>query len=383
MFYSRHASITIERLTKGFPVIAITGPRQSGKTTLARHQFPDKPYISLENPDEREFATNDPKRFLARFPQGAVLDEIQRCPTLFSWLQGIVDQQIIPGQFILTGSSQFELPTSINQSLAGRVAKVELLPLSLSELRAAQCMPITVDQLILKGSYPAVYSRDIDPADWYSNYVTTYIERDVRQLINIKNLNQFQRFIKLCAARTGQLLNLTSLGADCGISSHTAQEWISVLEASYIVRRITPFHSNFGKRLIKAPKLYFLDTGLASWLLNIKNIDTLSVHPFRGALFESMVVSDMMKQQFNHGDRLQLSFWRDNSGTEIDIIDEQDNHIKVIEIKSGATFTTEWVQSLLKLSRLFNNPQVQLQVIYGGEESFDRDNYHVTSWRDL
>ncbi|HQT82217.1 ATP-binding protein [Ferrovum sp. PN-J185] len=383
MFYARNASKTIERLTKGFPIIAITGPRQSGKTTLARHQFPDKPYISLENPDEREFATNDPKRFLARFPKGAVLDEIQRCPSLFSWLQGIVDQQMIPGQFILTGSSQFELLSSINQSLAGRVGKVELLTLSLSELKAAHCMPATLDQLILKGTYPALYSREIEPTDWYSNYVATYVERDVRQLINVKNLNQFQRFLKLCAARSGQLLNLTSLGNDCGISSHTAQEWISVLEASYIVKRIMPFHSNFGKRLIKAPKLYFLDTGLASWLLNITTSDILSVHPFRGALFESMVVAEMIKHQFNHGSRLHLSFWRDNSGTEIDIIDEQENPIKAVEIKSGATFTTEWVHSLIKLNRLLNNPSVQLKVIYGGDESFERDNYQVTSWRDL
>ena len=233
--YARDASETLTRLAQGFPVVTLTGPRQSGKTTLARAQFPLKPYVSLENPDERDFAISDPRRFLARFPEGAILDEIQRCPALFSWLQGVVDERQRMGEFILTGSSQFDLMAGISQSLAGRVGRVELLPLSLPELRAAGCLPEHLDSLLLNGSYPAVYSRGLRPADWYGNYVSTYLERDVRQILQVRDLALFQRFLKLCAARSGQLLNLSALGADCGITSVTARQWMDVLEASYLV----------------------------------------------------------------------------------------------------------------------------------------------------
>ncbi len=301
--YARDAANTLARLARGFPIVAIAGPRQSGKTTLARAQFPDKPYVSLENPDASgSLPCQTLGAFWDRFPDGAILDEVQRCPALFSWLQGVVDERQRMGDFVLTGSSQFDLIAGIGQSLAGRVGRVELLPLAQSEMRQAGCLPDTLDQLLLNGGYPAVYSRQLAPADWYGNYVSTYLERDVRQLLEIKDLALFQRFLKLCAARTGQLLNLSALGADCGITGVTARHWMSVLGASYLVTLVQPYHRNFGKRLVKTPKLYFLDTGLAAWLLGIRDVATMALHPQRGALFETWVVAEQVKQAFNLGE---------------------------------------------------------------------------------
>jgi predicted AAA+ superfamily ATPase len=363
--------------------VAIAGPRQSGKTTLARAQFPDKPYASLENPDEREFALSDPRRFLDRFPDGAILDEVQRCPALFSWLQGVVDDRQRMGDFVLTGSSQFDLIAGIGQSLAGRVGRVELLPLAQSEMRQAGCLPDTLDQLLLNGGYPAVYSRQLAPADWYGNYVSTYLERDVRQLLEIKDLALFQRFLKLCAARTGQLLNLSALGADCGITGVTARQWMSVLEASYLVTLVQPYHRNFGKRLVKTPKLYFLDTGLAAWLLGIRDVATMALHPQRGALFETWVVAEQVKQAFNLGETPGISFWRDRAGHEVDLIREDALRVYPTEIKSGATFATDWANALQKLKALAGEDVADPRIVYGGDASFERDGYHVVGWRDL
>ena len=380
--YPRDAKKTLVRLAKGFPIIAITGPRQSGKTTLARAEFPDKPYISLENPDEREFALSDPRRFLDRFPEGAVLDEVQRCPTLLSWLQGVVDQRQRMGDFVLTGSAQFDLIAGIGQSLAGRVGRVELLPLSLTEMKVGQCLPASLDQLLLRGSYPAVYSRGLSQADWYQNYVATYLERDVRQLIAVRDLAQFQRFVRLCASRSGQLLNLSSLGADAGLSDVTARHWISVLEASYLIVRLQPYHRNFGKRLIKSPKLYFLDTGLAAWLMGIRNEETMAIHPSRGALFETWVIAEHFKAAMNLGETPNLSFWRDSAGNEVDLLEERGIDLYPSEIKSGATFVTEWTASLKKFSALVGEVK-KTQIIYGGEASFERETYFARSWKDL
>jgi len=259
MIIPRLASSAVQRLAKGFPVVAITGPRQSGKTTLTRQLFPGKPYVSLENPEQRLFASDDPKRFLAQFADGAIIDEVQRVPALLSWLQGLVDERQRMGDFILTGSQQFDLVRHITQSLAGRVGRVELLPLQGLELRQAGQLPNGLDEMMLKGHYPALYSRELLPQDWFANYVATYVERDVRQLLQIKDLQLFQRFLRLAAARSGQLLNLSALGADAGVSAVTAREWIGVLEASYLVMRLQPYFENFGKRLVKTPKLYFLD----------------------------------------------------------------------------------------------------------------------------
>lgn len=286
----RIATHPLQRVAKGFPIIVLTRPRQSGKTTLAKAVFADKAYVSLENPDEREFAENDPRRFLQRFDDGAILDEVQRCPALLSWLQGLVDERGRMGDFILTGSAQFDLISGITQSLAGRVGRIELLPLSAGELAGTKKLPRSLDEMLYRGSYPALYDRDLSADDWFPNYVATYLERDVRQLIAVRDLTQFQRFIEMCAARSGQLLNLAALGADCGISAVTACEWLSVLEASYLVMRLPPYHRNFGKRLVKTPKLYFLDVGLMAWLLGIRDAATIETHASRGALFETYVV---------------------------------------------------------------------------------------------
>ena len=380
---ARDAEKTLIRLAKSFPVVAITGPRQAGKTTLAKAVFKSKPYVSLENPDEREFAQNDPKRFLARFPNGAVLDEVQRCPSLLSWLQGLVDERGVMGDFVLTGSAQFDLIEGITQTLAGRVGRVELLPLSSRELKAANQLPNSLSQMLIQGGYPALYDRKISTQDWFSNYVATYVERDVRQLISVRNLSQFQTFLKMCASRTGQLINLTSLGADCGISAVTAKQWLSVLETSYIVTLLRPHHSNFGKRLVKTPKIYFLDSGLAAWLMGIRSAETLETHAARGALFESWVVSELYKKRLNAGLPIDLFFWRDNTGNEVDLIVENEKGLQPIEIKSGSTYASDWSQGLKKWQALAQNSSLEPAILYGGESTFEREGLKVWGWRDV
>lgn len=382
--YPRQANATLLRLARGFPVLALTGPRQSGKTTLARSTFPQKPYVSLENPDERYFAESDPKRFLARFPVGAILDEVQRCPQLLSWLQGVVDEQQVMGQFILTGSAQFDLFAGMSQSLAGRVGRVELLPMSLSEMVQGACLPGSLDELLLNGGYPAIYQRELAASDWFPNYVATYLERDVRQIIAVRDLSLFQRFVRMCAARSGQLLNLAALGADCGISAVTAREWLSVLEASYLVSRLPPYFQNFGKRLVKSPKLYFLDVGLMAWLLGIRDAASLSTHAARGALFETWVVSEMIKQRFNAGQPADLYFWRDSAGHEVDVLFETPEGLQAVEIKSGATFAADWTAPLTKWQKFAGEAPTRTPfLIYGGEESYEREACHLTGWRDV
>ena len=380
---ARDAEKTLIRLAKSFPVVAITGPRQAGKTTLAKAVFKSKPYVSLENPDEREFGQNDPKRFLARFSNGAVLDEVQRCPSLLSWLQGVVDERGGMGDFVLTGSAQFDLIEGITQTLAGRVGRVELLPLSSSELKAGNQLPNSLSQMLIQGGYPALYDRKITTQDWFSNYVATYVERDVRQLISVRNLSQFQTFLKMCASRTGQLINLTSLGADCGISAVTAKQWLSVLETSYIVTLLRPHHSNFGKRLVKTPKIYFLDSGLAAWLMGIRSAETLETHAARGALFESWVVSELYKKRLNAGLPIDLFFWRDNTGNEVDLIVENEKGLQPIEIKSGSTYASDWSQGLKKWQFLAQNSSLEPAILYGGESNFEREGLKVWGWRDV
>lgn len=379
----RDAAPTLARLAQGFPLVAITGPRQAGKTTLAKAIFSEKPYVSLENPDEREFATNDPKRFLARFPNGAILDEVQRCPELLSWLQGWVDGRKLMGDFVLTGSAQFDLIEGITQTLAGRVARVELLPLNAGEMAAVNKLPDSLGQLLFQGGYPALYDRPIAPADWFSNYIATYIERDVRRLVNVRDLGQFQTFVKMCAARSGQLLNLASLGADCGVSAVTAKQWLSVLETSYIITLLRPHHSNYGKRLVKAPKLYFLDSGLAAWLMGIRDADSLETHAARGALFETWVVSELYKQQLNRGLAPDLYFWRDNTGNEIDLIFETPQGLQPIEIKSGSTYAQDWSRGLRKWQNLAKTQSLQPAIVYGGEVSFEREDLKIWGWQEV
>jgi predicted AAA+ superfamily ATPase len=380
---NRSAFSTALRLAQGFPVLAITGPRQSGKTTLARTLFADKPYVSLEDPEERSFADSDPRGFLARFPQGAILDEVQRCPDLFSYLQGVVDKRKRMGEYILTGSQQFGLMSNISQSMAGRVGLLQLLPFSLAELREGGLLPATLDEMMLRGCYPPLYDRPVAPGDWFPNYVSTYLERDVRQLLAVRDLSLFQRFLKMCAARSGQLLNLSALAADCGISHVTARDWLSVLEASYVVYLLRPHHQNFGKRLVKMPKLYFLDTGLMAYLLGIRDANTLATHASRGALFETLVVSEWVKRQFNAGQVAELYFWRDNVGHEVDLLIPQGNQFMPVEIKSGATFSKDWTAALRKLSVLFGDAALPPGIVFGGEGQYEREGCQVVGWQAL
>ena len=379
----RSAQSIALKLAKGFPILALTGPRQSGKTTLARALFPDRDYVSLEDPEQREFALHDARGFLARFGDGAIIDEAQRCPDLFSYLQGLVDSRHRMGDFILTGSQQFGLRSGISQSLAGRVGLVQLLPFSLPELAGAGRLPDRLDDLLWRGAYPPLYDRPLTPDLWFPNYVATYLERDVRQLLTVRDLDLFQRFVKLCAARTGQLLNLSSLATDCGISHVTAREWLSVLEASYLVIRLPPYFRNFGKRLVKTPKLYFLDVGLAAWLLGIRDPKTMNIHAQRGALFETLVVSEFIKRRYNQGQPADLYFWRDNVGHEVDLLFEAGQKLQAVEVKSGATFAADWLDTLRKWQGFTGNDALSPWVVYGGNEGYVREGARVMAWKDL
>ncbi|MCX7634884.1 MAG: ATP-binding protein [Syntrophales bacterium] len=376
----RTAENTIKELSQYFPVIAVTGPRQSGKTTLVQHVFPEKMYVSLENIDQMEMANDDPRGFLDRFKDGAILDEVQRAPKLFSYLQTIVDRDKRPGLFVLTGSQQFGLVARITQSLAGRVCLIHLLPFSIAELKRGSISISGLDWLMFHGLYPAVYDRNIPPPIWYANYIATYIERDVRQLLNIKDLSIFQRFLRMCAARTGQLLNLASLGNDCGISHNTVRAWLSVLEASYIVFLLYPHHKNFGKRLVKTPKLYFYDTGLAAWLLNVKDADHLSIHPMRGALFESLVLGEMLKARFNRGKVSNLFFWRNNLGIEIDVLIEKGDALVPVEVKSGKTITQDFFTGINKWQNIAGPSSKEAYLVYGGDQRYTRSGITIIPW---
>lgn len=379
----RTAQDTLLRLSRGFPVIAITGPRQSGKTTLAKATFPDKPYLSLEDPDIRSFALNDPRGLLENYPDGAILDEAQRAPQLFSYLQTHVDRTMNPGMYVITGSQQFGLFSGITQSLAGRAGLVQLLPFSIEELRNAGMLPGRYHMLIHKGCYPPLYDRDLTVTDWFAGYVMTYIERDVRTLINVRDLSIFQRFLKMCAARTGQLLNLSSLATDCGITHNTAAAWISVLEASYIIHLIRPHSRNFTKRLVKMPKLYFCDVGLASWLLGIREPDQIQFHAQRGALFETLIVSDYLKKCYNDGLPSSLFFWRDSKGLEIDLLLENGDNLMPVEIKSGETVAPDFMDGLKKWSSLSGNSAIPSRLVYAGDRDFVSGPTQVISWNTL
>jgi predicted AAA+ superfamily ATPase len=381
----RQITATLHRLARSFPVLAVTGPRQSGKTTLARHVFPDKPYVSLEDPVERAFATEDPRGFLSRFAQGAIFDEAQRWPDLFSHLQGLVDEDRKPGRFVLTGSQQFGLLAGVTQSLAGRVAMCRLLPLSAAELGDSVGGSCALDEVLWRGSYPALHiNPSVEPGDWFASYITTYLERDVRQILQVQDLATFQRFVRLCAGRTGQLLNLSNLAGEAGITHTTARAWLSVLESSDVVHLLAPYHRNFGKRLIKSPKLYFVDTGLACWLLGIRSPEQLALHPARGALFETWVVTEYLKNRSNHGQASDLFFWRDNNGLEADLMYETGTgQVQTVEIKSGQTPTSDYVRAGLRSTRMARTETTTPLLIYGGEASFVRSGVQLLSWRML
>ena len=379
--FPRQLQKTLERFARAFPVVAITGPRQSGKTTLARSFFSGLKYVSLEDPAELAFAEEDPRGFLARFSKGAIFDEAQRWPALFSYLQGIVDEDRSPGRFVVTGSQQFGLMAGITQSLAGRVGMTRLLPLSLAEIPDERLG--SLDEMLLRGGYPALYSGAVDPGDWLASYVATYVERDVRQVLEVRDLMVFQRFLRLCAGRTGQLLNLNALAGEAGISHSTARAWMSVLESSDIVYLLPPYHRNFGKRLVKTPKLYFLDVGLAAWLLGIRSTEVLDMYPSRGALFETLVVSEFLKQRFNQGKPADLYFWRDNSGHEADLLFEKEGRLQMVEIKSGQTVTSDYIQAAQKSIRFAAEEALAPWLIHGGEDTYERHGVHVMGWKSF
>jgi predicted AAA+ superfamily ATPase len=374
-------------------------PRQSGKTTLVRECFPDHAYASLEEPDLREYALADPRGFLGQFPGRVILDEVQRAPDLFSYIQTIVDREDVPGRYILSGSQNFLLLRSIGQSLAGRSAVLHLLPLSLAELEGRHPVPLELlgkevpaprregraglMETLFRGFYPRIHDKGLDPTTWHSGYYQTYVERDVRDVLNVGDLEAFGRFVRLCAGRNGQLLNLTSLANDCGITHTTARRWLSILEASFLIFLLRPYHANFGKRLIKSPKLYFLDTGLLCYLLRIQSPEDLRLHGSRGAIFESFVVSDLLKNFLNRGREADLYFWRDSTGHEIDVVIDRGLERVVVEIKSAQTVAEDFFSGIDFWRRLVGDLKAPAALIYGGDRSYRRSGVSVHAWLDL
>ncbi|WP_419919079.1 ATP-binding protein [Candidatus Poriferisocius sp.] len=366
----REITSVLLRLFEQYPLVTVTGPRQSGKTTLCRATFPSLEYVNLEAPNQREFAITDPVGFLSRLDQGAVLDEIQRVPDLLSYLQVLVDEKQQNGLFVLTGSEQFRLSEAIGQTLAGRTALLRLLPFSLAE-RSRTGASNQVDHILYSGFYPRIHDQGLEPSQALGDYFETYVERDVRRLGEIRNLAGFGRFVRLCAGRVGQVINLSSLGADAGVSHTTAQHWMTVLEASYVVFRLPPFFANLRKRLIKSPKLYFYDVGLAAHLIGVEHSEQLATHPLRGLLFENTVVLEVLKHRFNRGWRSNLSFFRDSRGLECDLLYEHAGGIGAIEIKSGATVASDHFDALDRVSKVLAGITTRA-VVYGGADHQSR-----------
>ncbi len=380
----------LERLAALHPVVTITGPRQSGKTTLARSVFPHHAYVSLETPSERALASEDPLAFLARFDgRGAILDEIQRVPELPSYLLSLVDEDPTPARFILTGSQSLSLLDRVSQSLAGRTALLELLPLDLAEVRRFPSPPEDLDTVLWEGGYPRIHDRALPPNEWLADYTATYLERDVRSLLGVGDLATFHTFLRLCAGRTGQLLNLASLAADCGVAQPTARSWLSVLEASFIVFRLAPFHANLGKRLARRPKLYFHDSGLAASLLGIEDPRQLATHPLRGALFEGWVISEILKWHRNRARRPELAFYRERDRFEIDLLVERGERLTLIEVKAGRTPSGDYFKAFPHFTELIEARGdgrwrvTRRAVVYGGEEAQARSAGELVSWSEL
>lgn len=366
-----------------YPILALTGPRQSGKTTLLKELFHDYTYLSLENPDLRAFAENDPNGFFEKYSQFCIFDEVQRVPQLFSYLQTIVDEKKIMGQFILSGSQNFHLMKNITQSLAGRVALFKLLPFDFGELHSANLMEDDYTKAMLKGFYPAIYDRSIPSQVFYSNYIQTYVERDITELVNIRDMRTFRVFLSLCASRAGQLLNLNSLATECGITQPTAKAWISLLESSYIIFLLQPYHKNFDKRVIKSPKIYFYDTGLLCHLLKIKDTDQIKFNSYKENLFENMIVGEYVKQNFHQNKMEELWFWRDSNGHEVDLIRQDDDLLNVIEIKSTKTVTTDLFKEITYFENLAKDEIKSKSLVYAGDDNQKRTNVNVLSWNQM
>lgn len=381
MYFQRQAEKTIVRLLKQYPAVVLSGPRQSGKSTLAKKILDGLPYVSLENLDERAFAVSDPRAFLNRFTGGGVIDEIQKSPDLLSYLQSFLDEKKNTKPIIITGSAQLTLLASVSQTLAGRVSIVELLPLAYSELRTEA--PNKLEDVLFEGMYPKIHKDKLDPSDWIQDYIKTYIERDVRDILKIHDLASFQRFIRMCAARAGQILNISSLANDCGISHSAAVSWLNILETTYIVHRVRPHFKNFSKRLIKSPKLYFYDTGVLCFLLSIKNAKELETHSLRGAIMENWVASEIIKGRFNAHHLNDLSFWRDNKGNEVDFIVEREGGLLPIEVKSGQTVNADYFKGLNYWKGLAGDEASGSAVLFAGDVSQSRSNVDIYGWRDI
>ena len=377
----RQLASKLSAWAKQYPVVTVTGARQSGKTTLCRHLFSEKPYLSLEDMDNREFARNDPRGFIEEFPGGAVLDEIQYAPDLVSYIQTKVDEIQKPGMFILTGSQQFEMMEAVSQSLAGRTAIGRLHPFSFGELYP-EAPPESINEMLYKGFYPRIHDKELDPTEALSFYVSTYVERDVRQILSVTDLDRFATFLRLCAGRTGQLLNMRSIGGESGISHNTVKSWISVLQASGIVKLLQPWHANIGKRLVKTAKLYFLDTGLACYLLGIHKPEHLIGHPLRGALFETFVVAEAYKQYDHSGLPGQLWFYRDSHDNEVDLLTGSETSLHAWEIKSSQTLSSDFFKGLHQLEKI--TPGLKNKsLLYGGEKMITREGITVLPWNEI
>jgi predicted AAA+ superfamily ATPase len=378
----RDASTKIKQLAKKFPAVGLLGPRQSGKTTLAKELFPKKPYVSFENQDNILLVTKDPRAFLDQYKTGAIFDEIQRVPQLLSYLQGVIDDQPNKvGLFIIAGSQNLLLLESISQTLAGRIAFIHLLPFSFTELASSKHGTQSLNKLILNGGYPRLYDRKIKPVDFYPNYLLTYVERDVRQIKNITNLAMFQRFLKVCASRVGQEVNYTSIGNDTGVDQKTVLSWFGILEASFIAFRLQPFYNNLGKRLTQMPKLYFYDTGLCCSLLELETESHVNTHPLRGALFENLIILELLKARFNNGQRSNLFYWRDRTGNEIDVLLDQSAQVVPIEIKTSATFTTDYVKGINYWKKI--NPNVKKAFVVFTGKTASLDKISILNWKEI
>jgi len=371
----------INFLKEKYPIVAITGPRQSGKTTLLKELFPNYKYISFENPSIRRFFTNDPDGFFREYNSYCIFDEAQREPELFSYLQTIVDESKIMGQYILSGSQNFHLVQSITQSLAGRVALFKLLPFDIIELKNANLLPEKFTTTMIKGFYPAIYDRDIPSHSFYNNYIQTYVERDITELVNIRDMKAFRTFISLCASRAGSLLNLNSLANDCNITQPTAKSWLTLLETSYIIYLLQPYHKNFDKRTMKSPKLYFYDTGLLCHLLKFKKEEQLVTHKFKGHLFENMVIMEYLKQNYHKNQGKDFYFWRDSAGNEVDLIIHDDEKIDIIEIKATETILPEAFKGLNYFEKLAKDEIKSKTLVYAGTENKFRTDANVVSWK--
>ncbi len=377
----REITDRLTALFQQYPFVTVTGPRQSGKTTLCRSAFPNLAYVNLEAPDQREFAESDPRGFLAQLGEGAIIDEVQHVPALLSYLQVLADELGRNSLFVLSGSEQFRLSNAISQSLAGRTALLRLLPFSLGERRLTGASE-AIDDIIFSGFYPRILDRGLEPHQALGDYFETYVERDVRRLGEIRNLSGFRRFVRLCAGRVGQLVNLSSLGSDAGVSHTTAREWLTVLETSYIIFQLPPFHANLRKRLIKSPKFYFYDVGLASYLIGIEYAEQIATHPLRGSLFENLVVSEALKHRFNRGRQSNFSFYRDSKGLECDLLYETGQSISAIEIKSGSTVSSDYFGGLNRVAKYIPNVNSKY-VVYGGTTRQSRNDCTVVPLSDL